>query len=332
MSENHSFNTIFAKKHGIEEAIIFNDLYYWCSVNKENNRNLFKGEDGVERYWTYNSCKAFSEIYDYITPSKIRRVLNKLVSEGLIVVGNFNKIAYDQTHWYAITEKGESEIIDCYKTIGFTLYDNSILQNEQMEDTKLSNRNDKSDKPIPDTNTDINLSTPSESVPESIPESNTVNTSKKSHPKKSDGVKKTKINKTDEELEELFKQFSQTEVNVAKTCINNFYLEKRRNDSKYARSPNQLRNWSYQLLNFAITSERGINEVAKVWNYVITDVYIMPYLESVKKFVENYEKYIQKCNTNSQRKGYQRQTLVGSEFDKAHENTVFDHKDEGGWT
>lgn len=165
----------------------------------------------------------------------------------------------------------------------------------------------------------INTSVPSEPFPED-PEKEVKKTKK---------VSKTKVNKTDEELESLFSNFETRDVNVAKTCINNFYLEKRRNDSKYARSPNQLRNWSYQLLNFAITSERGINEVAKVWNYVITDVYIMPYLESVKKFVENYEKYIQKCNTNSQRKGYQKQTLVGSGFDSTHTENYDYKQDEG---
>ena len=144
--------------------------------------------------------------------------------------------------------------------------------------------------------------------------------------------KKGKVNKSDEELEILFSEFEIKEVNIAKTCINNFYIKKRSNDSKYARTPNQLRNWTYQLLKFSKDSERGIEEVAKVWNYIINDSYSMPYLSDVKKFVSNFEKYIQKCNTSLSRYSYsQKQSLVGSEFDKAHENTVFDHKDEGEW-
>ena len=130
----HSFNVELAKEYGILEAVLLNHLWFWIKKNKANNTNYFDGN-----YWTYNSKKAFSELFPYASERQIDYALKKLIDCGLVITGNYNKSSYDRTLWYAITKVGYS-----------------ILQNCEMETTKLLNGNDEIVQPIPDINTDIN--------------------------------------------------------------------------------------------------------------------------------------------------------------------------------
>ena len=130
----HSFDVEIAEKYGIVPAIILNHLQFWILKNKANNVNFYDGY-----YWTYNSIKAFKELFPYVSEKQIITALSKLENEGLIITGNYNKIAYDRTKWYALTEKGFS-----------------ILQNRETHLPEMSNGNDTEGKPIPYINTDIN--------------------------------------------------------------------------------------------------------------------------------------------------------------------------------
>lgn len=127
----HHFNCEIAQKYGIAEAIILNHFEYWIAKNKANECNFFEGD-----YWTYNSVRAFKEIFPYLTEKKISFALSKLKNEGIIKTGNFNENKHDRTLWYAITEKGFS-----------------ILQNGGMEKPKKENRNSQNVEPIPNNNT-----------------------------------------------------------------------------------------------------------------------------------------------------------------------------------
>lgn len=129
----HSFDVNIAKRYGIQEAVLFNHLYFWIEKNKANNKHYYDGY-----YWTYSSKKAFTELFPYLTERQVDYALKKLLDNGLVVRGNYNKSGYDRTLWYAITKKGYS-----------------ILQNCQMEGTNLSNPINNNVGPIPDSNTDI---------------------------------------------------------------------------------------------------------------------------------------------------------------------------------
>lgn len=129
----HHFNCEIAKMYGIAEAVILNHFEYWIEKNKANEYNYFDGT-----YWTYNSVKAFKEIFPYLTEKKISSALAKLKDEGIIKTGNYNENKYDRTLWYAITEKGFS-----------------ILQNGEIDKTEKENRKTEKGEPIPYNNTDI---------------------------------------------------------------------------------------------------------------------------------------------------------------------------------
>ena len=100
---NHNFDVDIAVKYGLLEAILFENIVYWVNKNRANGMHF---HDGL--YWTYNSSKAFSEIFPYASSRTISRALHHLRDEGLIAMGNYNTSSYDRTTWYAVTEKGNS--------------------------------------------------------------------------------------------------------------------------------------------------------------------------------------------------------------------------------
>jgi uncharacterized phage protein (TIGR02220 family) len=129
---NHSFNVDIAKKYGVELAIILENMQWWIAKNKANKKHFYQGS-----YWTYNSVKAFSELFPYWSIHQIGRFLRRLEDEGLITSKNFNKAGYDKTKWY-------------------TVNDSLILQNCNIECAELHNPLCENAQPIPDINTDIN--------------------------------------------------------------------------------------------------------------------------------------------------------------------------------
>jgi len=96
----HSFNIFLAKEVGINGAVILKHLFYWVQKNKANDKHFHDG-----RYWTYSSCKAFTEIFPYLSERQIRSALKLLEEKGYIVSGNYNDTQYDHTTWYSLTEK-----------------------------------------------------------------------------------------------------------------------------------------------------------------------------------------------------------------------------------
>ena len=130
----HLFNKDIAVAYGLPEAIILNHMQFWIEQNEANKMNYHDGS-----YWTYNTTKAFAEIFPYLSQRQIQCALKHLRDEGILKTGNYNKSAYDRTLWYAFTEKGIS-----------------IMQKCKMEDVKMSNGFDAQVQPIPDNNTDNN--------------------------------------------------------------------------------------------------------------------------------------------------------------------------------
>ena len=142
----HYFDINIAMKYGIQPAIILNNLYFWIEKNRANEKHFYDGY-----YWTYNSMKAFSELFPYMTERQIDYAIKKLVESGLVIKGNYNKSSYDRTCWYAITKSGYSILQNC--EMDKTNKEYSISQNCEMDKTNLSNGNDTIVKPIPDINT-----------------------------------------------------------------------------------------------------------------------------------------------------------------------------------
>lgn len=93
----HSFDPEVAKRVGLNAAVIFQNIVWWCDKNQANGRNVVEG-----KVWTYNSMKAFETLFPYLSPSQIRTALEKLEETGFIESGNHNETAYDRTKWYCV--------------------------------------------------------------------------------------------------------------------------------------------------------------------------------------------------------------------------------------
>lgn len=126
----HHFDTDLACKYGVLESILINHFEFWIEQNEKNKRNYYDG-----RYWTYNSMRAFAQIFPYVSERRIRNALKHLEEEGVLVTGNYNKSSYDRTLWYAFSDFGKS-----------------ILQKCQMDKEEMSNGSCGKVRPIPDNN------------------------------------------------------------------------------------------------------------------------------------------------------------------------------------
>ena len=124
----HHFDTELAERFGILEAVILENMRFWLAKNAANGKNVHDG-----RVWTYNSIKAWHDLIPYASEKQIRRALEHLESEGIILTGNYNQSAYDRTKWYAFTDEG-----------------NAICPYGQIEETARANQNAHMGEPIPD--------------------------------------------------------------------------------------------------------------------------------------------------------------------------------------
>lgn len=97
---NHSFDVDLAVKYGLQEAIFLENLRFWILKNKANHRHFYEG-----RYWTYNSAKAYADLFPYWSKQQVERIIAKLKDMGVIQVGHFSANTYDRTNWYSINEE-----------------------------------------------------------------------------------------------------------------------------------------------------------------------------------------------------------------------------------
>ena len=134
----HSFNVEIAKLYGIEEAVVLNNLFFWIRKNEANEQHFHDG-----RYWTFNTNKALSSLFPYISESKMFRVLKHLEEEGIILKGNYNKEKWDRTCWYSLSDKG-------------LLLLNYQFQNEGMHFAEMKNGDLQNEVTIPDNKTTDN--------------------------------------------------------------------------------------------------------------------------------------------------------------------------------
>lgn len=127
----HQFNIDLAKLYGVDEAIILHNMFFWIKKNEANKKHYYDGN-----YWTYNSIESFTILFPYWSKRQIERILSSLLKKGAIIKGNYNKVNYDRTSWYAI-----------HQTV------KSIYVNGEIEFTKRVNRIHQTVSPIPDSNT-----------------------------------------------------------------------------------------------------------------------------------------------------------------------------------
>ena len=96
----YSFDVEHATKYGVEEAVVLKNILYWIAKNQANGRHFYEG-----RTWTYNSISAYQELFPFWSVKQIRRIIDSLIKQNVVLKGNFNPNAYDQTLWYAVVDE-----------------------------------------------------------------------------------------------------------------------------------------------------------------------------------------------------------------------------------
>lgn len=97
-----------ALKYGVDESIMLSNFKFWIKKNKANRKHLYiteYNEKKIERTFTYNSARAFSELFPFWSEKQIRRILNSLIEQNVLHVDNFNKAKYDKTRWYCLIDE-----------------------------------------------------------------------------------------------------------------------------------------------------------------------------------------------------------------------------------
>ena len=137
----YMFDVELATQYGTDEAIFLENLIFWVIRNRENERNFFDG-----RTWTYNSVRALKSLFPFWSDYQMRRVLESLIKQGVIVKGNYNKNPYDRTMWYALAD--EENLILKYQNFHLREPKNGVLETrEPIPDIKPDSK--------PDNKTDI---------------------------------------------------------------------------------------------------------------------------------------------------------------------------------
>ncbi|MGL5961477.1 MAG: hypothetical protein ACRCZ0_05935, partial [Cetobacterium sp.] len=104
-------------------------------------------------HWTFNTAKAFQELFPYMKQSTITKKLKKLTEIGVFKTGNYNKLKFDRTAWYCIKNdeiKAHYKIKTINKASKTTIRQNDECNNQIGECIRQN------DLTIPDINTDIN--------------------------------------------------------------------------------------------------------------------------------------------------------------------------------
>lgn len=111
----YGFYVEIAQKYGLDVSALLYNMIFWIRANKANRRHFHDG-----RYWTYNSAQALCELFPFWSRKKIQRLLKECEEKGLLVSGNYNDNAFNQTKWYALGDSLllllKNSYMDCSKT------------------------------------------------------------------------------------------------------------------------------------------------------------------------------------------------------------------------
>ena len=156
MSKIDSIDPKIAELVGVNAALVFQKIRYYCDYHKAENTNF---HDGL--HWSYNTHSGMVMQFPYLTKRQIRTALEKLTTGGLLLTGNYNKYKNDRTLWYAVapnfhmTSKSngsfpyDTEVTSTYDFKVTSTYDSEVtpLPIETNKDHKDSARERSSKKP-----------------------------------------------------------------------------------------------------------------------------------------------------------------------------------------
>ena len=92
---------------GLNEAIVLQQVHYWCEINAKAKRNYKDGH-----YWVYNSFKEWKKQFPWWCERTIKSIFSKLENQNLIISANYNRVQIDRTKWYRVNHDALDAIAD----------------------------------------------------------------------------------------------------------------------------------------------------------------------------------------------------------------------------
>ena len=104
---------------GLNEAIVLQEVYYWCKVNKRENRPIHDGY-----YWVYNSYEEWTDRhFPWWHKDTVRGIFTRLEKNGLLISGNYNKSKMDRTKWYRFNFPALKAAVEAHPSVKDSLMD-----------------------------------------------------------------------------------------------------------------------------------------------------------------------------------------------------------------
>jgi hypothetical protein len=142
----YDFDQKIAKIYGVEEAIMYANIVWWCHKNA-TERSVAHFKDG--HYWTWNTEEAWAELFGFWTIKQVSRILANLERGNLLASGAFNKKGYDRTKWYRpVTPEYKENLAK--DQMGECINPNGIMQKTERADAFAQ-----TGAPIPDNKAQI---------------------------------------------------------------------------------------------------------------------------------------------------------------------------------
>lgn len=136
-----------ATEIGLNNSIFLLQLEYLIGISST--------EEHEDDLWTYQSLEKLKSNFPWWSITTISRIAKELESMGLIKIGNFNKLGFDRTQWFAINWE------NCRKLKSIVIQD-AIFQNEKskrskckMDSAKMKNPSRQNETTIPEIPTEI---------------------------------------------------------------------------------------------------------------------------------------------------------------------------------
>lgn len=96
----HGFDVGYAMAYGVNEAIMIKNLQFFITANANRGHNFHEG-----RFWTYDKLIDFPKHFPYWTVKQVRRIIDSLIEQKVLIKGEFNKNKFQRTQWYAFVDQ-----------------------------------------------------------------------------------------------------------------------------------------------------------------------------------------------------------------------------------
>jgi uncharacterized phage protein (TIGR02220 family) len=141
-----------AKKVGINEAIVLQQIHYWLGISRYEREG---------RKWIYNSYKDWQIQMPFWSEKTIKRTIRSLEDKGYLRTANFYKLKMDKTKWYSIDYDKMTELEEIVQD----KVTPSIGEVDPHDRTKCPVEVDKLTPPLPEINTENNSERKDTSLP-----------------------------------------------------------------------------------------------------------------------------------------------------------------------